>query len=101
MELEPTPDSVEHRLRKTLDAVDRSELRHKVLLSLVVAGCVGLAIWLDHALQSSVTPLAVLLERGIALIVAILALVALRLQQITRRQTQMILRAIAELGRKA
>jgi len=101
MELEHTPDQVGNRLGQTLDAIDRSEKRHRALLYLAIAGCVGLAIWFDRSLQSPATPLATMMERGVALIVVMLALVAVRLQQTMRRHTQMILRAIAELGRKA
>jgi hypothetical protein len=101
MGIEPTPEDVGNRLRATLDAIDRSEVRHRALLGLVIAGCVGLAIWFDYSLQSSTTPLATVVERGVVLIVAIVALVAVRVQQTMRRNTQMILRAIAELGRKA
>lgn len=101
MEIEPTPNDVGDRLRETLDAVDRSEMRHRALLGLVVAGCVGLAIWFDYSLHSSTTPLATVVERGVALIVAMVVLVAVRVQQTMRRNTQMILRAIAKSGRKA
>jgi hypothetical protein len=101
MEFEDTQNHVGERLSKTLDAVDRSEMRHRVLLYLVTSGCVGLAIWFDRSLQGSTMPLATVLERGVALLVAVIVLIAVRIQQTMRRHTQMILRAIAELGRKA
>lgn len=101
MEIETTPDDVGNRLKAALDAVDRSETRHRVLLGLVIAGCMGLAFWFDYSLKSSTTPLATVAERGVALIVAVVVLVAVRIQQTMRRNTQIILRAIAESGRKA
>jgi hypothetical protein len=101
MELEQTPDEVRDRLGQTLKAIDRSQMRHRALLYLVIAGCVSLAIWFDRSLQNPATPLSTVIERGVALIIVMVVLVAVRIQQVMRRNTQMILRAIAELGRKA
>ncbi len=59
--------------------------------------CIGF----DYSLHTSTTPQATVVERGVALIVAMVVLVAVRVQQTMRRNTQMILRAIAKSGRKA
>lgn len=101
MKLEQVPDPTSDRLRATLDAVDRLEFRYRALMAVVIAGCIGLAIWFDRSLQNSTAPSTAALERGVALIVALMVLLAVRLQQSMKKQTQLILRAIAELGRKA
>jgi hypothetical protein len=97
MQVECGPeDPIRHRLKEALDAVDRSEMRNRFLVCGFVAGCLGLAMWFDRALQSSLMPIAAALECSIVSLVGMLALVAITTHQAMNKHTHMILRAIAQ-----
>lgn len=91
----------EASIRRALDAVDRSEVKSRLLIGLVIVGVVALAIWLDAGLRSSAVPDKATISRAVAVIVAMVALATLKLRNQMTKNTQAILRAIAELDSKS
>jgi hypothetical protein len=84
-------------VREALDAVDRSELKGRLLLAFVIAGAIALAIWFDLAVRTSVAPTNTIITRAVAMIVVMLALATVRLRNEMSKNTRTILRAIAEI----
>ncbi len=91
---QPKPEA---SVRDALDAVDRSELKGRVLIAFVIAGTIALAIWFDVAIRNSVAPTNAILIRAVAMIVAMLTLATVRLRNEMSKNTRAILRAIAEI----
>lgn len=95
---EQTPPEI--AISRVLDAVDRSAMRNRVLTASVALGVVALAIYFDFAARSSIVSPTTVIVRGVAIIAALLALIAVRLQNTMNKNTQAILRVIADLDSK-
>lgn len=99
--VEPKQAKSEASIHEALDAVDRSEVKSRVLIAFVIAGVIALAIWFDAAVRNSVAPNNAIIIRAVAVIVAMVTLIAVRLRNEMTKNTQAILRAIAELDSKS
>jgi hypothetical protein len=97
-------DKFEHQaqvsIQKALDAVDRSAMRNRALTISVIVGVVALAIYFDSAVRSHTASTTTVVVRGVAILAALLSLIAVRLQNTMNKNTQAILRVIAELDSK-
>jgi len=90
----------EASIRRALDAIDKSELKGRVLNACVIAGALAVAVWFDLAARNSNTPAVEMTIRAVAILVAMLTLIAVKLLNRMNKNTQTILRAIAEIDSK-
>jgi hypothetical protein len=87
-------------MRRALDAVDKAQRRDRLLLALVVVGVAAAAVWFDLAARRTMASSTEILVRAVAVLVAMLTLITVRLSNTMNRNTQNILRAISELDSK-
>jgi hypothetical protein len=84
----------EASIREALDAVDRSEVKKRVLIALFIGGVIAEAIWLGAALRKSAAPHNAIIIRAVALIVSIQTVAAVKVGNEINKNTRTILQAI-------
>jgi hypothetical protein len=70
----------EASVREALDAVDRSEVKHRVLIAAVILGVIPVALWLDAALWKSPATNNAINIRTVAVIVAMLTVATMKIR---------------------
>jgi|SRR5580692_9311598 hypothetical protein len=87
-------------ISQALDAVDKSQARSRLFIGFVVVGVLATAIWFDFAIRNSVASTTEIIVRAVGVVAAMLALITVSLRNAMNKNTQTILRAIAETDSK-
>ena len=91
----------ETSLYESLDAVDRSEWKHRVLIALMIGLGIEVTMWFDGTLRKPAASNHAMMIGTAPVVVATITLATIKLRNEMSKNTQTILRAIAKLNSKS